>query len=85
MLAPSGYLIQIDRSNGINCGHCVDFGQFKALRFEDGQLIPDEGRCLGCGACIPQCEQAALSLVRDSRKGIPLEIHKLIDKQMQAS
>lgn len=81
MLAPSGFMIQIDRNLCKNCGNCVNFCQFNALRLENDKLIVNESKCMGCGACIPQCEQGAHSLILDSKKGIPLEIYKLIDKK----
>lgn len=74
MLAPSGYVIKIDRSRCESCGTCVEFCQFSALRM-------DEAMCMGCGACISNCERGAHSLVRDPRKGVPLEIRKLIVSQ----
>jgi hypothetical protein len=36
---------------------------------------------MGCGACVSQCTQDALSLVRDPAKGEPLEIHDLLATQ----
>lgn len=78
MLAPSGYVINIDRTRCQSCGACVEYCQFDALSMENGRLIVDEEKCMGCGACIPNCEQHAHSLALDSRKGIPLEIQKLM-------
>ena len=80
MLAPSGYIITIDRSKCQSCGTCVEYCPFDALRMEAGKLIVDEEICMGCGVCIPKCERGAHSLVRDERKGVPLEIKKLIEK-----
>ena len=33
---------------------------------------------MGCGVCVSQCPQEAIDLVRDPRKGEPLEIQKRI-------
>ena len=84
MLAPSGYIIQIDRNKCENCGNCVESCQFNALHLENGRLVVDEELCMGCGACIPRCEKGAHSLVLDARKGMPLEINELIEKSVVA-
>jgi ferredoxin len=79
MLAPSGYIITIDRTKCQSCGTCVDYCPFAALRMENGRLVVDEEKCMGCGVCVPKCPQHAHSLVLDSRKGVPLEIRELIE------
>ena len=33
---------------------------------------------MGCGVCVTQCPQEAISLLRDPAKGEPLEIQRLI-------
>jgi hypothetical protein len=33
---------------------------------------------MGCGVCVDKCEQAALTLVRDAVKGVPLEMTQLL-------
>jgi ferredoxin len=38
----------------------------------------ETGRCMGCGVCVSQCEEGALSLLRDPSRGEPLEIQELI-------
>ncbi len=38
----------------------------------------DEDLCAGCGVCVSQCSQEAISLLRDPAKAEPLEIEKLI-------
>ena len=32
---------------------------------------------MGCGVCVSQCPNDALSLTRDERKGIPLDVKAL--------
>jgi len=36
--------------------------------------------CFGCGVCVDKCTQSAITLNRDPAKGIPLEIHKLMEE-----
>ncbi len=81
MLAPSGYVVSIDRSKCQGCGTCVKSCPFKALRMEDDKLVVDETKCMGCGVCVPKCERGAHALVRDERKGVPLEIRELIERK----
>jgi ferredoxin len=33
---------------------------------------------MGCGVCVSQCPQGALSLLREPSKGEPLEIRQLL-------
>jgi ferredoxin len=78
MLAPSGYLNRVDESFCLGCGECFPYCQFDALHPGAMFAEVDEGKCMGCGVCVSKCEQGALSLVRDRRKGEPLEIFELL-------
>jgi Pyruvate/2-oxoacid:ferredoxin oxidoreductase delta subunit len=33
--------------------------------------------CMGCGVCVQQCPAEAMTLVRDEKKGIPLDVRLL--------
>jgi ferredoxin len=85
MLASSGYVAQADGELCIGCGTCVDYCQFQALSLEDGLILVDWERCMGCGVCVDQCAQEALALVRDSDKGEPLEIRRLMAEALGAA
>jgi Pyruvate/2-oxoacid:ferredoxin oxidoreductase delta subunit len=77
MLASSGYLAQVDEEECIACNDCQAYCQFKALDLVSGTMCVDEERCMGCGVCVSKCPQEAISLRRESSKGIPLEIGSL--------
>jgi ferredoxin len=77
MLAPSGYVCRGDAALCIACGACVDVCQFGALSLGEGAIAVDDDACMGCGVCISKCAQDALSLVRDVRKGEPLDVRAL--------
>ena len=79
MLAPSGYAVSIDRSKCQGCGTCIRFCPFKALRLEDGKPVVDDTKCMGCGVCVSKCEPGAHALLRDERKGVPLDIRELME------
>ncbi len=53
--------------------------QFGALGLGNGSNIVDEELCMGCGVCVSKCPQEALSLRREPSKGVPLEIHALME------
>jgi NAD-dependent dihydropyrimidine dehydrogenase PreA subunit len=77
MVASSGYVAQIDTDACTNCGDCVDACPFKAMTFDDGAVVRTWERCLGCGGCEVKCQVGAISMVRDQRKGMPLDVRLL--------
>jgi ferredoxin len=79
MLASSGYVCRVDVNLCVGCATCTGICPFDALLMEDRTASVDESACMGCGVCITKCAQGALSLARDSARGKPLEIHKLIE------
>jgi Pyruvate/2-oxoacid:ferredoxin oxidoreductase delta subunit len=79
MLCSSGYVSQVDTDLCMGCGDCAPFCQFGALQVVDDLNLVDYEKCMGCGVCISKCEHGALSLVRDEAKGVPLEIHALME------
>lgn len=79
MLAASGYVCRNDPDLCIGCGTCADYCQFGALALDDGGImVVDFDKCMGCGVCVDQCPSESLALVRDERKGIPLEMDVLL-------
>jgi ferredoxin len=78
MLASSGYVSRVNRDLCVSCGICVKYCQFGALQMEDEALIVDEENCMGCGVCVTKCKKGAHTLVRDAKKGQPLEILELM-------
>jgi NAD-dependent dihydropyrimidine dehydrogenase PreA subunit len=79
MLASSGYVSQIDDALCIACGICVEACPFGALDMGEESVLVSQERCMGCGICVSSCEQGALSLLRDAKKGEPLELLELLD------
>lgn len=79
MLTASGYVCRADADLCAGCGACVEACQFHALALDGGRSVVDFDRCMGCGVCVDVCPHAALSLVRDQRKGIPLELSALLE------
>ncbi len=78
MLASSGYVCKIYQERCVGCGECVKYCQFGALALLNGTVSIEEEKCLGCGVCLSKCEQEAHYLVRDPRRGEPLEINNLL-------
>lgn len=78
MLASSGYVSHVDAKLCTGKGVCASSCQFGAISVMDGIAFVDTTICMGCGVCVSRCKQKALSLVRDSSKGEPLEIHDLM-------
>ena len=80
MLASSGYVTVVDEILCNGRSTCNEFCQFAALEVTDGVNHVNYEKCMGCGVCISKCEQGALSLQRDEKKGVPLEILALMDR-----
>ncbi|MBN1640820.1 MAG: 4Fe-4S binding protein [Anaerolineae bacterium] len=78
MLAPSGYVSEVDGERCIGCGVCAEYCQFGAISVPDGRAVVDVAACMGCGVCVAKCEQGAMALVREPSKGEPLEIETLV-------
>jgi len=76
LLASSGYVAQVDQDACTTCGACVDTCAFGALSM-NGHLAVAWEKCMGCGACTSQCPVEGITLVRDERKGIPLDVRVL--------
>jgi ferredoxin len=62
----------------IACGACQDACAFDAIRIEDHAQV-DWQKCMGCGVCEGQCPQQAITLVRDERKGVPLDVAQMVE------
>jgi ferredoxin len=83
MIASSGFVAQIDRERCTLCGICVDTCAFGALSCNDVAEVSWE-KCMGCGVCVGQCSVEAVALVRDERKGTPLDVRLLADDSVFA-
>jgi formate hydrogenlyase subunit 6/NADH:ubiquinone oxidoreductase subunit I len=80
MVTSSGYVAEIDASVCVSCGDCVEACPFHALSQTDTGTVRDWDRCLGCGVCEARCAAGAISMKRDERKGIPLDVRLLLAK-----
>ena len=77
MMASSGYVAELDRELCTKCGDCVEACPFEALAQNGDGVMHDWERCLGCGVCEATCKTGAITLERDERKGIPLDVRTL--------
>lgn len=77
ILAPSGFVAGIDAGLCQRCGACLPACPFDALAEEDGRPEVVWERCMGCGVCEAVCPSGAARLVRDERKGEPLDVRLL--------
>lgn len=83
MLLPSGYRAEVGPDCD-GCGSCSEFCQFGALVMEslvaggvEKRCRVNAASCFGCGVCAGKCGRAAITLVADPDKGIPLNIEAL--------
>jgi NAD-dependent dihydropyrimidine dehydrogenase PreA subunit len=76
IMASSGYVARLDAAGCSGCGTCVETCPFGALSMSDVARVDWEA-CMGCGACESQCPAECIDLVRDERKGTPLDVRLL--------
>ncbi len=76
MLVSSGYVAKVNETSCVSCGTCVEACAFSALSLNGTSKVNWE-KCMGCGVCVGQCPNEAMSLVRDEKKGIPLDVRVL--------
>jgi heterodisulfide reductase subunit A-like polyferredoxin len=79
MLAPSGYVAQVDADQCTACSTCLAFCQFGALGLVNGSSFVEDKACMGCGVCVSKCPREAIALRREPSKGIPLEMRVLVE------
>jgi Pyruvate/2-oxoacid:ferredoxin oxidoreductase delta subunit len=77
MMASSGFVAEINAELCADCGDCVKACPFLALKRNGEGTQRDWDRCMGCGVCELACSTGAISLARDERKGIPLDVRAL--------
>jgi len=77
IMASSGYVAAVNQEECEACGTCVDTCPFNAMSLNETSSVLDWERCMGCGACEVKCPLEAITLVRDERKGIPLDVRCL--------
>ena len=80
MMASSGYVAQVDETLCEACSSCEDVCLFEAIQVDESAVVNWE-ICMGCGVCVEQCVNGAISLVRDERKGVPLDVRLLAEEQ----
>jgi len=76
MVASSGFVAEVDEGACIACGDCEEACPFDAITVNGRAAVTWES-CMGCGVCEGQCGTGAIALVRDERKGIPLDVRKI--------
>ncbi|MFV0422364.1 ATP-binding protein [Oleidesulfovibrio sp.] len=85
MLAPSGYLAQVNTDACTGCGLCEKKCQFRAIHVQQGSAAVSKSSCMGCGICEQLCPSKAVHLVRCPEKGTPLEIDEILSATGRSS
>ena len=80
MAASSGYVAQVNESTCEACAACEEVCPFEAVQVKETAVV-NWKTCMGCGVCMGRCPNEAMVLVRDERKGIPLDMRLLAEEQ----
>ena len=80
MVASSGYVAQADEAVCVACAACEEVCPFKAIQVKETAVVNWE-TCMGCGVCMGRCPSEAMAIVRDERKGVPLDVRMFPEKQ----
>ena len=83
IIASSGYVARVDETRCKGCATCEASCPFEAVRV-DGISVLKWENCMGCGVCVEQCPNGARSMVRDERKGMPLDVRLLTRDQAKS-
>jgi Pyruvate/2-oxoacid:ferredoxin oxidoreductase delta subunit len=83
MMASSGYVARINEEVCSACGDCAQSCPFEAISV-NGHAVLDWEKCMGCRVCVDQCSMESITLVRDERKGAPLDVRTLIPERQHA-
>lgn len=79
MISSSGYVAQVDETLCTACETCEDACPFGAIKVNETAAV-NWDKCMGCGVCVGHCPNEASSLVRDERKGEPLDVRVLVQE-----
>lgn len=79
-LAHSGYSPVFYKELCTQCGICIEMCPFDAIKSEDDLPGWELSACMGCGLCASHCPGRAIELQLDSSRGVPLDIHMLIQE-----
>ena len=77
LMMSSGFVAELNPDKCDLCRNCVDACPFDALTMSGDVVARDWKKCMGCGVCEVSCPSEAVALVRDERKGIPLDVRAL--------
>ncbi len=83
MAASSGYVAQVDDTICSACSNCEDACPFDAIDVAETAVVSWE-KCLGCSVCTGQCPEGAITLMRDEKKGVPMDVRLLAGKLTEA-
>jgi ferredoxin len=83
MVMSSGYVAQVDAIRCQACGTCENACPFGAIHVNGAAEVTWD-TCMGCGICESQCPNDVITLVSDARKGLPLDVRRLVPEAAAA-
>jgi len=84
MMASSGYVAVVEQNRCRGCGRCQAACPFRAIKVNVRARV-DHSRCMGCGVCLGVCPRQSLSLRRDEKRAVPLDLDILVPPVLESA
>jgi heterodisulfide reductase subunit A1 len=77
------FVAQIENSKCILCKKCVEICKYKAIYEQEDQLVTDPIACKGCGVCLSQCQNNAITIQGNADEKLFAVISGILDNKSE--
>ena len=76
----TSYLANVNDSDCIGCGTCVERCPMEAIDLENATAFINQNKCIGCGVCAHHCPENAINLKRTGTREVYVPPPKITTK-----